>query len=146
MTSDQILLVRSSWAAIAERSDDLSGRFYDHLFAIDPNAARLFAHVDMNAQRQKLVRTLAIIVNALDDIDHLLPSLAALGKRHTNYGVEHRHFESVGEALLQAFADTLGAEFTPAMRIAWTEAYALIASVMKRALVRAEQAPLSFRA
>jgi len=140
MTPDQVLLVRSSWAAIAERGDELSVSFYDHLFAIDPSAARLFAHVDMSAQRAKLTHTLGVVVHALDDIDSLLPAVAALGKRHTHYGVEHRHFESVEEALLRAFSDTLGAPFTPDMRAAWTEAYALIASVMKRALVRAEGA------
>jgi len=143
MTPDQILRVRSSWAAIAERGDALSVRFYGHLFAIDPGAARLFAQVDMDAQRAKLVRTLAVVVHALDDIDSLLPAVAALGKRHTHYGVEHRHFDSVEDALLRAFSDTLGDAFTPAMRTAWAEAYAFIASVMKRALVRsAEQAPV----
>ena len=50
MTSDQVLLVRSSWAAIAAHGDELSVRFYDHLFAIDSSAARLFSHVDMSAQ------------------------------------------------------------------------------------------------
>ena len=139
MTSDQVLLVRSSWAAIPARGDELSGRFYDHLFAIDPSAARLFAHVDMTAQRAKLVQTLGVIVHALDDIDSLLPAAAALGKRHTHYGVEHRHFESVEEALLRAFSDTLGADFTPELRAAWAEAYAFIASVMKRALIRSAE-------
>jgi hemoglobin-like flavoprotein len=32
----------------------------------------------------------------------------------------------VGEALLMALADTLGDAFTPELRAAWAEAYALI--------------------
>jgi hemoglobin-like flavoprotein len=47
-------------------------------------------------QRKKLAASLTVVVNALDDPVRLLPALAALGKRHTNYGVEHRHFDSVG--------------------------------------------------
>jgi len=136
MTPDQVVLVQSSWPAIAERGDELSARFYDHLFAIDDSAARLFAHVDMNAQRAKLVHTLRVVVQALGNVDSLLPAVAALGKRHTHYGVEARHFDSVGEALLWAFDDTLGDAFTPALRAAWAEAYAFLASVMKRALIR----------
>ena len=139
MTSDQVLLVRSSWAAIAAHGNELSVRFYDHLFAIDSSAARLFSHVDMSAQRAKLAQMLGAVVHALDDIDSLLPTVAALGKRHTRYGVEHRHFDSVEEALFRAFSDTLGAVFTAELRAAWAEAYALIASVMKRALMRSTE-------
>jgi hemoglobin-like flavoprotein len=136
MTSDQVLLVRSTWPLIAERSDELSARFYDRLFAMDDSAARLFAGVDMTAQRAKLIHTLGFVVKVLDDVDCLLPAVAALGKRHAHYGVEHRHFDSVGDALLLAYADTLGPAFTPQLREAWAAAYAFIASVMRRALVR----------
>jgi hemoglobin-like flavoprotein len=121
---------------IAGQADTLTARFYEHLFAIDDTAARLFTGVDMAAQRQKLAQTLAVVVKALDDVDRLLPAVAALGKRHTHYGVEDRHFDSVGEALLLALSDTLGAAFSIELRTAWAVAYALIASVMRRALVR----------
>jgi hemoglobin-like flavoprotein len=139
VTSDQIVLVRASWPVIAEHADMLTARFYEHLFAIDDSAARLFTGVDMAAQRQKLVQTLAVVVRALDDLDRLLPAVAALGKRHAHYGVEDRHFDSVGEALLRAISDTLGADFSAEVRAAWAVAYALIASVMRRALVRAAE-------
>lgn len=136
MTSDHVMLVRTSWPAVAERHDLLTSRFYDHLFAIDESAARLFTGVDMATQRAKLGQTLAVVVRSMDDIDRLLPAVAALGKRHARYGVEDRHFDSVGEALLRALADTLGDGFTAAIHAAWAEAYALLASVMRRALVR----------
>ena len=135
MTSDQVVLVRASWPAIAERGDELSARFYDRLFAIDASAARLFTGVDMAAQKAKLIRTLGAVVRALDDVDLLLPAVAALGKRHAHYGVEDHHFDTVGEALLLAFTDTLGAAFTPELRAGWTAAYAFIAAGMRRALI-----------
>jgi hemoglobin-like flavoprotein len=67
----------------------------------------------------------------------LLPAVAALGKRHAGYGIEHHHFDSVGQALLAALGDALGRDFTTDVRHAWAEAYALVASVMRRALIRA---------
>jgi hemoglobin-like flavoprotein len=73
----------------------------------------------------------------VDDLDRLLPALAALGKRHATYGVEDRHFDSVGHALLRAFSTTLADEFTTPLHDAWSEAYGLIAAVMRRALVHA---------
>src|SRR5262249_21454600 len=124
MTSDQILLVRSSWSKIAERADVFTARFYDRLFSIDDSAARLFTGVEMTVQQWKLAQTLGVVVQALDDLDTLLPAVAALGTRHTRYGVQPHHFESVGRALLQAFGDTLGDGFTADARAAWTEAYA----------------------
>jgi len=137
MTPDQILLVRSSWPAVAADADALTVHFYAHLFAIDDGAARLFAGIDMASQRKKLAQALAVVVKMLDDPEQLLPAVAALGKRHAHYGVEHRHFDSVGEALISALAAILGSEFVPELQTAWSDAYTLVASVMRRALVRA---------
>jgi hemoglobin-like flavoprotein len=136
MTSDQIFLVRSTWPLAATVPDSLTTCFYEHLFEIDQGAARLFGHVDMPSQRQKLAQSLAVVIHALDDPDRLLPALAALGKRHAHYGVEDRHFDSVGDALLWALSDALAEAFTPEVREAWAEAYAIVASVMRRALGR----------
>jgi hemoglobin-like flavoprotein len=139
MNSQQILLVRSSWPSVAANADALTTRFYSRLFEIDDGAARLFAGVDMTAQRAKLAQALAVVVKALDDPDRLLPPIAALGKRHAHYGVEFHHFDSVGEALLGALGDSIGDEFTSDVRAAWADAYAFVASVMRRALIRAAE-------
>lgn len=138
MHSNQIALIRETWPTIAASADALTATFYARLFEIDEGAAKLFAHVDMGAQRKKLAQTLAVVVHALDDPDSLLPAVAALGKRHTHYGVEPHHFDSVGEALLTALGTTLGASYNQQIHDAWADAYALLAAVMKRALVRAE--------
>ena len=136
MNSDQVFLLRDSWSAAAARADELTIRFYAHLFEIDEGAARLFAGVDMTAQRAKLIHTLTLVVETVDDTDRLLPALAALGKRHAGYGIDDRHFDGVGDALLWALSDVLGDTFTSEVRDAWARAYALIASVMRRALER----------
>jgi len=138
MTPDQILLVRASWPVVAMNADALTRNFYKHLFEIDDSAARLFAGVDMALQRKRLEQTLTVVVHALDNPDSLLPAVAALGKRHATYGVEHHHFDSVGEALLCALMETLGDGFSADVRTAWFDAYALLASVMRRALIRAK--------
>ena len=137
MTPDQITVVRGVWPAVATDADTLALRFYRRLFEIDHSAARLFTHVDMDAQRQKLIQTLAVVVAALHDPDRLLTAVGALGKRHVHYGVEDHHFDCVGEALIGALHDVLDADFTPDVQAAWLEAYTLVASVMRRALVRA---------
>jgi hemoglobin-like flavoprotein len=139
MNRDQIRLVRSSWPSVVAQLNAVTLSFYAHLFKIDESAARLFAGVDMDSQRVKLAQSLGVMVRALDDVDCLLPVLAALGKRHASYGVEDHHFDSVGAALLRALADVLGDTLTRDVRDAWANAYALIASVMRRAIERRSQ-------
>src|SRR6185369_9322737 len=137
MPSEHAALIRTSWNAAAPHADAFTSSFYARLFETDPSAAALFTTVDMVAQRDKLAQSLAVVVTAIDDLDTLLPALSALGKRHTRYGVEDHHFDSVGAALLAALEDTLGAAYTPAVRDAWATCYALVAAVMRRALLRA---------
>jgi hemoglobin-like flavoprotein len=137
MTSDQIAIVRGTWPAVAADANSLALRFYARLFEIDHGAARLFAHVDMDAQRKKLIQALTVVVASLDEPDRLLNVVGALGKRHVHYGVEDHHFDSVGEALIDALHAVLGALFTPEAQAAWLEAYTLVASVMRRAFIRA---------
>jgi nitric oxide dioxygenase len=54
----------------------------------------------------------------------------ALGARHAGYGVEEEHYATVGAALLWTLDKGLGAEFTPAVREAWTTTYSLLANTM----------------
>jgi hemoglobin-like flavoprotein len=142
MDSDEIKLIRETWPALAAQADTLTIAFYARLFEIDPDAAKLFAHVDMPAQRKKLALTLDAIVHALDNPDSLMPVVSALGKRHTHYGVQYHHFDSVGEALLAALGITLGAAYTQEVHDAWSNAYTLLAAVMKRALARSGSIPV----
>jgi len=139
VTPEQIALVRASWPLVSADAEALTSSFYDRLFEIDPASALLFTGVDMSAQRKKVVQSLGVVVAALDDPDRLLPALAALAKRHATYGVKDHHFASVGEALLGALASSLSGQFTRELRLAWAEAYALVASVMQRALARHRQ-------
>jgi len=45
--------------------------------------------------------------------------------------VKDEHYELVGRAFLDTLAKAFGDEFTPETREAWTEAYTLMATVMK---------------
>jgi hemoglobin-like flavoprotein len=92
----------------------------------------MFAKTDMAAQRTKFVAMMSDIVAHLDLPDALIPSLSSLGRRHREYGVRQIDYDRVREALFGALAAGLGDTFTPDVRDAWEEAYALTASVMMR--------------
>lgn len=127
LTTTQIVIVQTTFSQVKD-ADLLATRFYDRLFEIDPSTQTLFKHhMDMTEQRQKLMQTLAVVVNALEDLSPLIPAIQNLGKRHVIYGVQPNHWNSVGAALLWALEDAFGPLFTDEVREAWAAAYTLIA-------------------
>jgi hemoglobin-like flavoprotein len=134
-------LVQDSWTQVEPIADVAATLFYDRLFTLDPALRPLFPATDLGEQKKKLMQTLTIAVRSLDRLDQLVPALEALGRRHAGYGVEDAHYDTVGQALLWTLEQGLGAAFTPAVRDAWAETYALVASVMQRASREAEAAP-----
>jgi hemoglobin-like flavoprotein len=54
-----------------------------------------------------------------------------LGARHTGYGVQPQHYQTVGAAILWTLAQGLGDAFTPEVEEAWTAVYTLLAETMQ---------------
>ena len=136
MTPEQHALVRESWRRFEPRLRATGLRFYEQLFALDPTVAHLFAHVDIDHQERKLMTMLTEIVRVLDRPNELVPELADLGHRHVSYGVKDDDYGSIGAALLWLLEQVLEEEFTPDLREAWSEAYLLVSSIMRRGAAR----------
>ena len=132
LTSDQKRLVQNSFATIAPIADDAAVLFYRRLFEIDPSLQRMFRG-DMSEQRKRLMQMIAVAVKGLDRLEQLVPAVQDLGRRHARYGVEERHYETVGEALFWTLEKGLGSAFTPEVRAAWTAVYGILAATMKEA-------------
>ncbi len=132
LSKDQKRLVRETWAQVVPIADTAAEMFYDHLFELDPSLRRLFEGTDMPEQRRKLMQTLGVALSSLDNLDRIVPTLEDLGRRHVQYGVEDRDYDTVGEALLWTLGRGLGDAFTPAARDAWAQTYSLVAGVMLR--------------
>ena len=130
-------VVRESWAQFEPVAVESAAFFYDKLFELDPEAQRLFAKTDMVAQGHKVMRMFAEIVHLLDRPDALVTEVADLGRRHVGYGVQDHQYDSVGIALLWTLERGLGPAFTDEVRDAWTEAYLLLSTVLRRATSRA---------
>jgi hemoglobin-like flavoprotein len=73
---------------------------------------------------------LGAVVNGLGNIETILPAASALAKRHVDYGVKAADYEPVGAALLWTLERGLGAQWTPEVKAAWTEAYTVLADFM----------------
>jgi|SRR4051812_31551280 hemoglobin-like flavoprotein len=144
MSPEQKTLVKDTWQKVVPIADTAARLFYDRLFEIDATTASLFKATNMTQQRQKLIQALTVVVQGVDHLDALVPTLADLGRRHASYGVSNAHYDSVGAALLWTLEQRLGSAWTPQMRSAWSRAYFLLADVMRgavgeAALVRDQQ-------
>jgi nitric oxide dioxygenase len=84
----------------------------------------------MVEQGRKLMATLAVVVNGLAGLESILPAASALAKKHVSYGVRAEHYGPVGVALLWTLERGLGADWTPDLAAAWTDAYSLLSEYM----------------
>ena len=131
MSPEQKTLVQVTWRQLVPIADTAASMFYGRLFWIDPSARDLFAGVDLEKQRGKLIQALTMVVGALDRIDELVPTIADLGRRHAGYGVTDDHYDSVGAALMWSLEEGLGNAWNAEVKAAWAAAYDLLSGVMR---------------
>jgi len=122
--------LEESFDLVAPQGDDLIRRFYDNLFEAAPAVKPLFAHVDMERQRQALLNMLVVLRESLRDLDDILPDLEDLGARHVQYGAMAEHYPVVGEVLIGTMSEVAGDAWKPEYTSAWQEAYGVVQGVM----------------
>ncbi len=142
MTPEQKTLVKESWEKVLPISEKAAELFYGRLFEIAPGVKPYFKG-DMKEQGAKLMKMLNTAVNGLDNIEAMIPALQDLGKRHVQYGVQDKDYDSVGSAFLWTLEQGLGDAYTDDVQEAWIVTYTTVADVMKAAAaeVEAEAAP-----
>jgi hemoglobin-like flavoprotein len=130
LTANDIALVRASFAQIVPIQDTAADLFYDRLFAIAPQLRKLFP-ADLREQKRKLMQMIAAAIGGLSQLDKLVPTVKALGARHSGYGATVAHYAIVGEALIWTLERGLGEAFTPEVRSAWAKVYDVLAATMQ---------------
>ena len=130
LTAEQIKCIRNSWRRILPIKEKFAELFYARLFELDPKIKPLFRG-RLDFQGEKIMTTLNVVVNSIEDIKSVEAMLQAMGNRHIIYGVQAAHYETVGAALLYVLEQSLGDYFTDEVEDAWVTAYSLIASTMK---------------
>ncbi|WP_299048680.1 globin family protein [uncultured Polaribacter sp.] len=132
MKAKTIELVQGTFEKVVPISDKAAEIFYGKLFEKDPSLKPMFKG-DMKDQGKKLMSMIGTAVNGLNNLDALVPAVQNLGKGHAGYGVEDKHYDTVGAALLETLDAGLGEAFTPEVKKAWTEVYTVLATTMKDA-------------
>jgi hemoglobin-like flavoprotein len=128
--TDQIRLLEDSFAKIRPHAMAFSDCFHRHLFQNHPEVEPMFSEVSLELQEKKLIASLALIVENLHNPEALAHALHGLGAYHVTKGTLTEHYPYVGQALLQAFAEFFGDDWTPAVADAWQGAYHTISDIM----------------
>ncbi len=128
-------LVQDSFALVEPIAETAAELFYNRLFELDPKVQPLFKG-DIVEQGKMLMGTLKLVVEGLDDLEKLLPTVRILGQRHLEYGVKESHYGTVGAALLWTLGQGLGDAFTPEVKSAWANVYAILSNNMIEAAYR----------
>jgi hemoglobin-like flavoprotein len=134
LSRNECRLVQASFAQIEPMADRVAATFYRHLFELEPDLRLLFK-IDMEKQGVKFMEKLAVAVAGLEDLGSIEALVRALGRRHAEYGVATRDYETVREALLWALGDALGPSFDNGLRDAWAAAF----STLSKELIRAAE-------
>lgn len=129
MTREEKQLVQNSFEALHDVAQPMVMLFYGRLFELDPSLRSMFK-APMKEQAAKLVATLQVAVDSLDNLDALLPKLRDLGKHHAELGVEARHYTLVEQALLWAITRALEGGCSAATREAWQKLLRTISGEM----------------
>ena len=118
LTALERQLIRESFESMKEDSNTVALVFYGRMFELDPTLRPLFK-IGLAEQARKLMDTLSRAVDALDRFEELRPQLVELGRKHTTYGTEPYHYETVRIALLWALRQSLGEQFEGNTEAAW---------------------------
>ena len=76
------------------------------------------------------IEIMQVMVAGILSNESILPVVRELGNRYREYGVEVGDYAAVAEALMWTLEQKLGDRFTPDIRNAWVNFYALIAESM----------------
>jgi hemoglobin-like flavoprotein len=129
MTPEQLALVQTSYASLGDTAPAMARDFYRRLFEADPTTEELFSDSPAN-MAAKFADELAAIVEAITSYETFAPRVRDLAIRHVGYGVQTRHYQSLGDALIATLAEHLGPRWDPDLEEAWRRAYNLVAELM----------------
>lgn len=135
-----IELLEQSFEQVKPQATQFAASFYKNLLTDYPQLQPLFSNTNMEAQEQKLIMSLVLVVENLRSPQYLKTILKNLGERHVGYRAKQEHYAMVGAALLKTFESYLGKDWTPNVKQAWTDAYGAIVDMMLAGAKPAEEA------
>jgi nitric oxide dioxygenase len=132
LTKAQTDLIRGSVPLLREQGETIARLFYGDMLTQRPDLKSVFNSA--NQQNGTQPRALASLVLAfaanVGDLSTLVPRLERVCQKHCSLGIHPDQYDIVGQYLLGAFAQVLGADaWTTELHEAWTKAYTMLSKI-----------------
>ncbi len=138
MLSEQTIgIVKQITPLVAANAETITRRFYELMFAGDPEVQTLFnqVHQQSGEQQKALAGAICAYFSNIDNLGVLGPAVEIIAQKHCSLGIQPEHYPIVGKHLLAAINDVMGDGATDEIMEAVAEAYGLLADVC----IQAEQ-------
>ena len=110
---------------------DVLTKFFECLFTDHPSVIRVFEKTDLDVLKPKIVKSLVLIMNNLENPDQLRPYLKDLGGRHASYNTKPEHHMWFRDAFLKSLEYFFGEDWTASLALNWSGTFDFIADVMQ---------------
>jgi nitric oxide dioxygenase len=133
LTDNQRAIVKSTVPLLESGGEALVTHFYQMLLRDYPQVAPLFnkAHQSSGAQPRALANGLLMYARHIDRLDQLGDLVSTIVSKHVALQILPEHYPMVGDCLLRAIREVLGAEIaTDAVLEAWGAAYGQLADIL----------------
>ena len=116
LTTDEVRLIRETHELINLISKTVAKQIYQRLFALDP-ALRAHFPADLTLQQIRLMATLQLLVETLDQSENFSSAAHRLATEHA--GLSADALTLLSQAILSTIPVALGRACTPAVYAAW---------------------------
>lgn len=124
------LRLKGDFQQLCPRASEFAAAFYRNLFENHPALRPLFEGVNMTSQGEMLIQALGLVINSLDRMEDLVPTLENLGYRHVEYGVKEEHYPAAIDSVIDTLQEFLGNDFTAEKEKDWRDALNLVTGTM----------------
>jgi len=128
-TLEEIVKLRASFLRFIPASDAVASNLYRRLFEAHPEVESLFIS-DPERQKDKLVHTIAVMIDSLEKAGDFHSKGVALGDRHRDYGVTDDMYVQLKDYLVAALMDEVKPPMSDEELGLWGRLYDLIAKTM----------------
>ncbi|XP_069118623.1 neuroglobin-like [Argopecten irradians] len=139
-------LIQKSWAQFTSSGSlaDIGTPMFVKLFTDYPDVKTIFSFmkegggsIESEAVREHVEGVMGVVgtaVEAIDNLEGLVPTVRSLGAKHYTYGAQTAHLGPVGECLLHAMEKQLKDNFDSATKTAWIKLYGVISVAFQEGL------------
>jgi nitric oxide dioxygenase len=132
MTSNQIALIKATVPVLGEHGNTITTVFYRNILAAHPALNTVFNTSNQvnGHQPRALAGALYAYASHIDDLGALSSAVELICNKHASLYIKPDDYKLVGQFLLEAMGEVLGAALTPEIHDAWATAYWQLADIM----------------